>query len=297
MKLVVSMKSARGVLVLLLFMLAHDGSAATLIYEGVSRGVSAKVEGELGDICSQDGQLNVGTAAWISDLREQDCIGIGSASASQSSSELLGTGFTISGGVAANIDQDLHYSQASSGSEVIFTVYVPATIAVTYEISKNGEAQGSIIYEEYDLRLGAVGPVIGNVIAGEVTQFALAANTQYRLHRFLDSLNFSSTVPGASATYITTVMVVPEPGVCGGGLIESPETCDDGGTTSGDGCDATCQVETGWICQGEPSTCTLTPPPVPSLGPLGITMLSSLLGLFGVSVLREHRACSTSRCG
>jgi len=44
--------------------------------------------------------------------------------------------------------------------------------------------------------------------------------------------------------------------VCGNGIVESPEQCDDGGTSSGDGCDASCQVETDWTCSGEPSTCT-----------------------------------------
>lgn len=43
--------------------------------------------------------------------------------------------------------------------------------------------------------------------------------------------------------------------VCGDSLIQGVETCDDGGQTAGDGCSATCQIETGWTCTGEPSTC------------------------------------------
>ena len=35
----------------------------------------------------------------------------------------------------------------------------------------------------------------------------------------------------------------PPPGVCGNGVLESPEQCDDAGTTSGDGCSATCTLE------------------------------------------------------
>ncbi|HEV8320665.1 MAG TPA: DUF4215 domain-containing protein [Myxococcota bacterium] len=31
--------------------------------------------------------------------------------------------------------------------------------------------------------------------------------------------------------------------VCGNGVVEAGETCDDGGTTAGDGCDAACQIE------------------------------------------------------
>jgi cysteine-rich repeat protein len=43
---------------------------------------------------------------------------------------------------------------------------------------------------------------------------------------------------------------------CGDGLIVGTERCDDGGTTPGDGCDASCQIEPGWDCVGEPSVCS-----------------------------------------
>lgn len=36
--------------------------------------------------------------------------------------------------------------------------------------------------------------------------------------------------------------------VCGDWVIENAETCDDSNTTSWDGCDSSCQVETGWYC-------------------------------------------------
>ena len=38
-------------------------------------------------------------------------------------------------------------------------------------------------------------------------------------------------------------------------MITPSETCDDGGTTAGDGCDASCQQESGWSCSGQPSVC------------------------------------------
>ncbi len=43
---------------------------------------------------------------------------------------------------------------------------------------------------------------------------------------------------------------------CGDGALDEGEGCDDGGDTPGDGCDATCQVEPGYSCSGEPSVCT-----------------------------------------
>lgn len=43
---------------------------------------------------------------------------------------------------------------------------------------------------------------------------------------------------------------------CGDGSIEGSETCDDGNATAGDGCSATCAIETGYQCTGQPSVCT-----------------------------------------
>jgi cysteine-rich repeat protein len=47
---------------------------------------------------------------------------------------------------------------------------------------------------------------------------------------------------------------------CGDGVRESTEACDDGNNTPGDGCSATCTVETGFICdQASPSVCGPVP--------------------------------------
>jgi cysteine-rich repeat protein len=46
------------------------------------------------------------------------------------------------------------------------------------------------------------------------------------------------------------------PAVCGNGMVEAGEGCDDGNTAVGDGCGAGCQPETGWSCAGSPSVCT-----------------------------------------
>jgi cysteine-rich repeat protein len=43
--------------------------------------------------------------------------------------------------------------------------------------------------------------------------------------------------------------------ICGDGIITTGETCDDGNTTPGDGCNAFCVVEAGFDCVGEPSNC------------------------------------------
>jgi cysteine-rich repeat protein len=46
-------------------------------------------------------------------------------------------------------------------------------------------------------------------------------------------------------------------GTCGNGTIEFGESCDDHNTATGDGCDDTCHVETGYTCTGAPSVCTV----------------------------------------
>jgi cysteine-rich repeat protein len=44
---------------------------------------------------------------------------------------------------------------------------------------------------------------------------------------------------------------------CGDGNIDAGEKCDDGDypAAGGDGCDASCQIELYWVCDGEPSSC------------------------------------------
>jgi cysteine-rich repeat protein/probable HAF family extracellular repeat protein len=78
---------------------------------------------------------------------------------------------------------------------------------------------------------------------------------------------------------------------CGNGIVGGSEECDDGDITPGDGCDASCQIETGWICEGEPSVCTTQ---LPTLSPWSqLALMAGLLGA-GLSVggrrLHTHRA-------
>ncbi|MBI3336582.1 DUF4215 domain-containing protein [Candidatus Peregrinibacteria bacterium] len=40
------------------------------------------------------------------------------------------------------------------------------------------------------------------------------------------------------------------------GVIEENEQCDDNNSTNGDGCSSLCRVESGWSCDGEPSSCS-----------------------------------------
>ncbi len=65
------------------------------------------------------------------------------------------------------------------------------------------------------------------------------------------------------------------PSTCGNGAITGTESCDDSNATSGDGCSSSCAIESGWVCQDQPSRCERmetepndsrdTATPVPSL--------------------------------
>jgi len=44
--------------------------------------------------------------------------------------------------------------------------------------------------------------------------------------------------------------------MCGNGVFDLIEECDDSNINIGDGCSADCLIEKGWICKGFPSNCT-----------------------------------------
>lgn len=47
--------------------------------------------------------------------------------------------------------------------------------------------------------------------------------------------------------------------VCGDGQLTGYETCDDGNTVDGDGCDHNCRGQLDWTCVGQPSVCVYRP--------------------------------------
>lgn len=56
--------------------------------------------------------------------------------------------------------------------------------------------------------------------------------------------NFDPVLANNTASFVTTTVAA----VCGNGILEPTETCDDGNTMPGDGCNATCILETGFVC-------------------------------------------------
>lgn len=69
---------------------------------------------------------------------------------------------------------------------------------------------------------------------------------------------------------------------CGDGARTEVEECDDSNRTSGDGCSAGCRLELGWVCDGQPSSCTRQTPPPGMIGPAGPTGATGERGEMGV---------------
>ena len=60
--------------------------------------------------------------------------------------------------------------------------------------------------------------------------------------------------------------------ICGDGVVEAPEVCDDFNFIDDDGC-LDCQITPGYVCASEPSVCTLITPQVVAAGPgLGLAI-------------------------
>lgn len=80
---------------------------------------------------------------------------------------------------------------------------------------------------------------------------------------YTNEANCSTSYPFFSDTMAhctsCTNGVCANPAICGNGILETGETCDDGNTMSTDGCSTACQVEAGYICTGTPSQCALGP--------------------------------------
>ena len=60
--------------------------------------------------------------------------------------------------------------------------------------------------------------------------------------------DYDGTVVHPGARYAAFKIIETPPAVCGNGIVEAGEPCDDGNTTDGDGCSSTCTTETAPVC-------------------------------------------------
>ena len=112
--------------------------------------------------------------------------------------------------------------------------------------------QWCCVYSNTGINVTGITPFTQCMIPGE-TGAVLGPATVGGEHAVVRALN-DACFPSFDIVLETTPEVSV---VCGDGVIAVSEECDDGGTTPGDGCDASCQIEAGWSCAGEPSQCDL----------------------------------------
>lgn len=120
-----------------------------------------------------------------------------------------------------------------------------------------------------DAALSCLDSSTGTTDTETVELVADAGGTAYIAYDIYDS---------STDTTDFTLAVTCTPIVCGDSAIVGDEACDDGNTTAGDGCSATCAVETGFVCSGAPSTCVMLPANAMCAGATSITGTTTLTG-------------------
>jgi cysteine-rich repeat protein len=137
-----------------------------------------------------------------------------------------------SGLVVLAFEYDLGYGGVATSFSAEAFSFVPSEVTGSVELRLGYDDANALITKSYSLDGGDTftdfSPIASRMPAGAGGWFGLVADP---------------------------LTVVAEP-TCGNGTIGGDEQCDDGSTTPDDGCDASCQIETGWICTGEPSICT-----------------------------------------
>ncbi|MGH7895988.1 MAG: DUF4215 domain-containing protein, partial [Candidatus Binatia bacterium] len=101
---------------------------------------------------------------------------------------------------------------------------------------------------------GGLDPGFGS--GGIVVTDMGGGDTATTLRRQLDGRLVAMGAAGSGAR-LALARYEGTPPACGNGVPEPPERCDDGNLTPADGCDASCNVESGFACVGMPSVCTL----------------------------------------
>jgi cysteine-rich repeat protein len=143
------------------------------------------------------------------------------------------------------------------GTYTIDTTPSNTADAATYTFTVgSGQVGGHILFDwgpVTDIDVVNVWDVSGNTYTsvdwdhdGKNTYYTVYPGTSVRGGEFIDG-----PFLGFNANF--NFEVTP---VCGDGLLDDGEACDDGNTAAGDGCSATCTVESGYSCSGEPSSCS-----------------------------------------
>jgi cysteine-rich repeat protein len=118
---------------------------------------------------------------------------------------------------------------------------------------------------------GVIGgpPTTNSYLGSPVSSWRLSGGSAFRPNKS-GSIDLAFLVRGNGGYVIldSISLVGPSecssPPVCGNGRIDPGEKCDDQNRREGDGCNASCQVESGWSCTGAPTRCVRTQAPTSS---------------------------------
>ncbi len=99
---------------------------------------------------------------------------------------------------------------------------------------------------------------------GAVTEFTIPTPEQKQLPGITTGPDGNIWFTEPLANKLGKIQVCPGTGICGNGIREGTEQCEDRNSLSGDGCSASCAVEAGFTCTGVPESVCL--PTVPACG-------------------------------
>jgi cysteine-rich repeat protein len=166
-------------------------------------------------------------------------------------------GTAVNGTVYGHIDPE--------GDFDIWEIVVPAgdAVALVAEIGPGKEGtvcdSSSVVGGDAEVTLyNSNGVQVGNDDDGGVDYCSMLSIGLFPGTYYLE-VRASDLAAVASEVFDYSLNIETTPVICGNGDVSSPETCDDGDTTGGDGCSATCTTEPGYGCTGEPSVCVMIP--------------------------------------
>ncbi|MCP4424918.1 MAG: hypothetical protein GY803_10525, partial [Chloroflexi bacterium] len=159
----------------------------------------------------------------------------------------------LSDGVTSNVNQSVTIAATATDLTVQTLRGLCDDVSDTLHVSLDGSDIGTVICDGTD----------GDFVEQTFSVAAYADGGTYDLdiggtvggtngthtNFFVDDVTIYDNVPTTGAPSVCT----PTAYVCGDGVLDAGETCDDGNDAPGDGCSDTCQVEDGWECT-DPTT-------------------------------------------
>ncbi|MGE3340409.1 MAG: DUF4215 domain-containing protein [Candidatus Altimarinota bacterium] len=147
------------------------------------------------------------------------------------------------------------YDLQPNSFETINDIRLPPTVRISSSVVSQGEvltvngygyANGSVSLDvdgpssrAYLVQIGSSGAWLVNIDTSVLTPGT------YNVVAQTSSIGAGFTSPLSETLVFELVPVAPAAPVCGNGIVESPEQCDDGNLFSGDGCSTLCLLESG----------------------------------------------------